>query len=44
MERTYNLTRPAPLARSGHFPPTREEPGPLADDITAFLRDLRSPA
>ena len=40
VERTYRLTRYTPMPRGGHFA-AHEEPGLLADDITAFFRDLR---
>ncbi|MFF0968965.1 alpha/beta fold hydrolase [Streptomyces sp. NPDC003703] len=39
-ERTYRLTRYTRMPRGGHFA-AHEEPALLADDITAFLRDLR---
>ncbi|MFF7334760.1 alpha/beta fold hydrolase [Streptomyces sp. NPDC008150] len=39
-ERTYNIARYTHMARGGHFA-AHEEPGLLADDITAFFRDLR---
>jgi pimeloyl-ACP methyl ester carboxylesterase len=38
-ERTYHLTRFTRMPRGGHFA-AHEEPGLLADDITAFFRDL----
>ncbi|MER8058041.1 MULTISPECIES: epoxide hydrolase family protein [unclassified Streptomyces] len=39
-ERTYRLTRYTQMPRGGHFA-AHEEPGLLADDITAFFRGLR---
>ncbi len=39
-ERTYDVVRYTTMPRGGHFAP-HEEPGPLADDIAAFLRMLR---
>jgi pimeloyl-ACP methyl ester carboxylesterase len=39
-ERTYDVVRYTTMPRGGHFAP-HEEPGLLADDITAFLRTLR---
>ncbi|MET9252512.1 hypothetical protein [Streptomyces sp. NPDC003717] len=40
-ERTYHrLTRCTRMPRGGHFA-AHEEPALLADDLTAFLRDLR---
>ncbi|OZM77997.1 epoxide hydrolase family protein [Pseudonocardia sp. MH-G8] len=39
VERTYNLTRYTTMPRGGHFA-AYEEPGLLADDITAFFHDL----
>ncbi|MFJ9348421.1 epoxide hydrolase family protein [Streptomyces sp. NPDC101237] len=41
-ERTYHLTRHTVQPRGGHFA-AHEEPALLADDITAFFRDLRRP-
>lgn len=38
-ERTYNVTRYSVMPRGGHFAP-HEEPGLLADDISAFLLTL----
>lgn len=38
-ERTYNVTRYTLMPRGGHFAP-HEEPGLLADDITAFMLTL----
>ncbi len=38
--RTYDVVRYTTMPRGGHFAP-HEEPGPLADDIAAFLRMLR---
>ncbi|MGZ0232650.1 epoxide hydrolase family protein [Streptomyces sp. CPS1] len=42
-ERTYHLTRYTRMPRGGHFA-AHEEPGLLADDITEFFRDHRSPS
>jgi len=39
IERSYRLTRYTPMPRSGHFA-AHEEPGLLAEDITAFFREL----
>lgn len=39
-ERSYNVTRYSRMPRGGHFAP-HEEPELLADDLTAFFRDLR---
>ena len=39
-ERIYNVTRYTEMPRGGHFA-AHEEPELLADDITAFFRDLR---
>jgi pimeloyl-ACP methyl ester carboxylesterase len=38
-ERTYDVVRYTTMPRGGHFAP-HEEPGLLAADITAFLREL----
>ena len=38
-ERTYDVVRYSVMPRGGHFAP-HEEPGLLADDIAAFVRDL----
>lgn len=38
-ERSYHLTRYTPMPRGGHFA-AHEEPDLLAEDITAFYRDL----
>lgn len=39
VERKYHLTRYTTMPRGGHFPAV-EEPGLLADDITAFFRQV----
>ena len=39
-ERGYNLVRYTEMPRGGHFAP-HEEPGLLADDLTAFFRGLQ---
>ena len=39
VERTYHLTRYTTMPRGGHFA-AHEEPGLLADDITAFFAAL----
>jgi hypothetical protein len=42
VQRSYHLTRYTRIPRGGHFA-AHEEPTFLADDITAFVRILRSP-
>lgn len=43
VERRYHLVRYTPMPRGGHFA-AREEPELLAGDITAFFRQVLSPA
>ena len=39
-ERTYQVTRYTQMPHGGHFA-AHEQPGLLAEDLTAFFRNLR---
>ena len=41
LERVYNIQRWTVFPRGGHFAPV-EEPAAIAEDLTAFFRDLSS--